>query len=93
MNYAMSQRHIRNTLQIKKLSSESSGKGHTSPDKYVAGKGFFSKHEMPISFQASVTPSQDNFFEILCNYGMILIIKRSCSSRLYVTVRAGFTVF
>ena len=30
MKDAMSQRHIRNTLQIKKLSPETSGKGYTS---------------------------------------------------------------
>ena len=48
----------------KKLSSEPSGKGHTSPGKNVAGKVFLSQYEMSISYQASVTTSQDNFFKI-----------------------------
>ena len=39
-------------------------KGHTFPGKKVAGKVSFSKYEMPIIFQASVTTSQDNFFKI-----------------------------
>ena len=65
MNYAMSQGHTQNTLQIKKLSSEPSRKGHTSQGKNVAGRVFLSEYEMPISFQASVATSQDNFFKIL----------------------------
>ena len=35
----------------KKLSFETSGKGHTSPGKNVAGKVSFSEYEIPISFQ------------------------------------------
>ena len=50
MNYAVSQRHTRNTSQIKKLSSEPSGKGHSS-QKNVAGKVLLSKYEMLISFE------------------------------------------
>ena len=50
----MPQRHIQNTSLIKKLSSETSGKGHTSPGKNVAEKVSFSKYEMSISFQARV---------------------------------------
>ena len=50
--------HLRKTL-----SSKSSVKGHTSPDKNVAGKVFLSEYEMPMSFQASVATFQDNFFK------------------------------
>ena len=57
MNDTMSQGHTRNTLQIKKSSSEPSGKDHTSPGKNVAGKVFLLEYEMPISFQASVATS------------------------------------
>ena len=49
--------------QIKKISSEPSGKGHTSPGKNVAGKVFLSKYEILISYQASVA-----------TYGMVLVI-------------------
>ena len=63
-NYGM-KGHVQNTSQIKKLSSATSSKGHTSPGKNVAGKISFSEYEMPINFQASVTTFQDNFFKIL----------------------------
>ena len=49
----------------KKLSSELSGKSHTSPGKNVTGKDFLAEYEMPISFQASVATPQDTFFKIL----------------------------
>ena len=65
MNFTMSQGHTRNTSHIKKLSSEPSDKGHTSPGKNIAGKEFLSKYEMPISFRACMATSQDTFFEIL----------------------------
>ena len=67
MNYAMSQRHTQNTLQIKKnyllnpqvkVMTQVKGSMNTSPGKGVA------EYEMPICFQASVTTSQDNFFKI-----------------------------
>ena len=48
----------------KKISSEPAGKGHTSPDKNVAGKVFPLEYEMPMNFQVSVVNSQDNFFKI-----------------------------
>ena len=64
MSYAMSQRHFQNGLQIKKLSPENSSKGHTSPGKNDAEKVSFSEYGMPISFQASMTTSQDKFFKI-----------------------------
>ena len=54
----MFQRHTQNTLQMKKISSEPSGNGHTSRGKNVAGKVFISEYEMPISFQVSVANSQ-----------------------------------
>ena len=60
----MFQGHTRNTSYIKTFSCEPSGEVHTSPGKIVAGKVFLSKYEMPISFQASVATSQDNFFKI-----------------------------
>ena len=50
---------------MKKLSSEPSGKGHTSPSKNVAGKILLSEYEMPISFQGSVATSQDHFIKVL----------------------------
>ena len=65
MNYTMSQGLTRNTSHIKKLSSEPSGKGYTSPGKNIAGKEFLSEYEMPISFRASMATSQDTLFEIL----------------------------
>ena len=64
MNYTMSQGHTGNISQIKKLSSEPSGKGHTSPGENVAGKVFLLEYKMPVSFQESVATSQDNFFKI-----------------------------
>ena len=57
MNDIMSQGHTQNTLQIKKSSSEPSGKDCTSAGKNVAGKVFLLEYEMPISFQASVATS------------------------------------
>ena len=50
MNYAMSQGHTQNTLQIKKLPSEPSCKGHTSQGKNVSGRVFLSEYEMPMIF-------------------------------------------
>ena len=52
MNYAMSQRHVQNTCrsQIKKLSSETSRKGHTSLGKNVADRFFLPNmtcHKLP----------------------------------------------
>ena len=62
---AMSERHIRNISQIKKLSSETSGKDlPTSPGKNIGEKVSFSELEMLITFQASLTTSQDNYFKI-----------------------------
>ena len=61
----MSQGHTGNRLQIKKISYHlNPGKGHTSPGENVAGKVFLSEYKMPISSQASVATSQDNFFKI-----------------------------
>ena len=65
MNYTMSQGHTQSTSHIKKLSSEPSGKGLTSPSKNVTGKDILSEYEMPISFQVSVATSQDTFCKIL----------------------------
>ena len=65
MNYTISQGHIQSTSHIKKkLSSEPSGKGLTSPGINVTGKDFLSECEMPISFQVSVATSQVTFFKI-----------------------------
>ena len=59
----MSQGCTQNTLQIKKISFWTL-KRHTFPGKNLAGKVFPSEYEMPMSFQASVATSQDNFFKI-----------------------------
>ena len=81
MNYAMSQRHNWNASQIKKISSEPSGEGHTFPGKNAAGNGFLSKYEISIGFVASVTTSEDNFFMAWFHTIKILVLW------LWVTVR------
>ena len=57
--------HWKYITNKKKLSSEPSGKGHTSPSENVAREVFYSEYKMSISFQASVATSQDSFFKIL----------------------------